>query len=300
MFKFDENISNKLNRLKKRPKYQSSSTRHKVPAQMSFQFKSSLFTEKNRSVIEKLISQSVSPENSFSNEEIQEKENEKKEKEKEKEKEKKEKKEKEKEKEINKTSPKPKNKNSKATHNSKIANQRLFQDINNHKKKVFCKKILKNKNSTTFSYMNYINSLRNNDNSSITNCRIEPIKKRNYKFKISNNNSIEKRKIVFNGLGNNKVKNNSVKAKLDLNKNNSIKCLYERKKLNTSVKIGNHFNKRNSTNGKNNYKKNPIIVNTTNLKKRINNINNLKLVESKNKSKIIVNQKYRNAIKSHN
>ena len=132
-----------------------------------------------------------------------------------KEKNEKEKKEKEKEKKINITSPKPKNKNSKTANNSRIANQRLFQDINYHKKKLFCKKILKNKNSTTFSYMNYINSLRNNDNSSITNCRIEPIKKRNYKFKISNNNSFERRKIAFNGIGNNKIRNNSVKVKLD-------------------------------------------------------------------------------------
>ena len=66
MQSFKQNISNKLNQLKKRPKCQSSNIRSKNPPQISFEFKSSLFTEKNRSLIAKLVSQSISPDNSFS------------------------------------------------------------------------------------------------------------------------------------------------------------------------------------------------------------------------------------------
>lgn len=283
MNKIKEDISNKLMKLKKRPKCQSSKTRYNNPTQMSFTFKSSLFTEKNKSLIEKLISQSISPDNSFSKEEIKEKEK------------------KEKNSNIkNKTSVKIKNKNFKTTNNSKIINKRIFQDINNIKKKVFCKKILKSINNSTYSNINYRNNLRNYENASITNCRIEPIKRRKYKFKImnNNNNTIDKKKFIFNGIVNNNIRNNSVKSNLNSNKkNNSSKCLYERKKLNGSVKIGNHFNKRNSVNKKNIL--NVITVNTVNLKNRISNINNMKLVENKNKSKILVNQKYRNAIYNH-
>ena len=294
MNKYDENISNKLNRLKKRAKCQSSNTRHKIPPQISFQFKSSLFTEKNRSLIEKLVSQSVSPENSFSKEEIKEKE-------------------KDRERiiknEANKTfksSTEKKNINTKSTNKSRRSNQRIYQEINN-KKKVFCKKILKNKMNSTVSYMyNGIHS----PNNSITNCHIKPIKKRIYKIKINNNNNIEKKKIVFNGIGNNnssekrkinfngmsnnKGKNNSVKSKIYSNLNCSTKCLYQRKKLNGSVKTGNIINKRNSVNNKNNL--NIITVNTINIKNRINNYNNLKLVKNKNKPKIMVNKNLRNSM----
>ena len=120
MNKYDENITNKLQRLKKRAKCQSSNTRHKIPSQISFQFKSSLFTEKNRTLIEKLVSQSISPENSFSKEEIKEKD-------------------KEKESDI-------KNKTIKSSTDKKYkniksrCNQRIFQEINNNKKKFFVKK----------------------------------------------------------------------------------------------------------------------------------------------------------------
>lgn len=305
MNKFDENISNKLNRLKKRAKCQSSNTRHKIPPQISFQFKSSLFTEKNRSLIEKLVSQSVSPENSFSKEEIREKDKEK---------------EKEQDSDIknekNKTtSTNKKNKNIKSINNSRRCNQRIFQEINNNKKKVFCKKILKNKMNSTVSYMNNVNIGIHSPNNSITNCQIKPIKKKIYKIKINNNNNIEKKKIVFNGIGNNnssekrkinfngmsnnKGKNNSVKSKIYSNLNCSTKCLYQRKKLNDSVKIGNIINERNSVNNKNNL--NIITVNTINLKNRINNrinnYNNLKLVKNKNKPKIImVNKNLRNSM----
>ena len=297
MNKYDENISIKLNRLKKRAKCQSSNTRHKLPPQISFQFKSSLFTEKNRTLIEKLVSQSVSPDNSFSKEEIKEKD-------------------KEKEKESNikneknktiKSSPDKKNKNIASTNNSRRCNQRIFQEINNNKKKVFCKKILKNKMNSTVSYMN---SGLHSPNNSIANCQIKPIKKRIYNIKINNNNNIEKKKIVFNGIGNNnssekrkinfngisnnKGKNNSVKSKIYQNLNCSTKCLYQRKKLNDSVKNANIIHKRNSVNNKNNL--NIITVNTINLKNRINNYNNLKLVKNKNKPKIMVNKNLRNSI----
>ena len=302
MNKYDENISIKLNRLKKRAKCQSSNTRHKIPPQISFQFKSSLFTEKNRSLIEKLVSQSVSPENSFSKEEIKEKE-------------------KDRERiiknEANKTfksSTEKKNINTKSTNKSRRSNQRIYQEINN-KKKVFCKKILKNKMNSTVSYMNNVNIGIHSPNNSITNCQIKPIKKKIYKIKINNNNNIENKKIVFNGIGNNnssekrkinfngmsnnKGKNNSVKSKIYSNLNCSTKCLYQRKKLNDSVKIGNIINERNSVNNKNNL--NIITVNTINLKNRINNrinnYNNLKLVKNKNKPKIImVNKNLRNSM----
>ena len=292
MNKYDENITNKLQRLKKRVKYQSSNTRHKIPSQISFQFKSSLFTEKNRTLIERLVSQSVSPENSFSKEEIKEKD-------------------KEKESDIKnkttKSSTDKKYKNIKSTNNSRRYNQRIFQEINNNKKKVFCKKILKNKMNSTVSYTN---SGINSPNKSITNCQIKPIKKRIYKIKINNNNNIEKKKIVFNGIGNhnsnekrkiifngmsnNKGKHNTVKSKIYSNLNCSTKYLYQSKKLNDSVKIGNIINKRNSVNNKNNL--NIITVNTINLKNRINNYNNLKLVKNKNKPKIMVSKNLRNTM----
>ena len=58
----------------KKEKYQSSSVRVKKPPSLNFEFKSSLFTEKNKTLIEKLISRNVSQETSFSKEEIKEKE----------------------------------------------------------------------------------------------------------------------------------------------------------------------------------------------------------------------------------
>jgi len=280
MKNFDQNLSNRLNRLKKRPKCQSSNTRYKYPSQINFQFKSSLFTEKNKSLIEKLVSESVSPENSFSKEEIKDKQKEK---------------EKINQNRQNESSSNTNLKNAKTTNNSKIGNQQIFKDINNYKKRVFCKKTLKNKINSTFSYMN---AGLNNINNSITNCQIKPIKKRNYKIKIIKNNSIEKKKIVFNGIDNNKIKNNSVKSKINSNLNSSTKYIYERKKMNGSVKIVNSKNLRNSVNNINNNLK-IITVNTINLKNRKNIINNLKLIENKNKGKNIISKKYRNTMNYH-
>ena len=42
-----------------------------------------------------------------------------------------------------------------------------------------------------------------------------------------------------------------------------------------------------------------ITVNTISLKKKKHKINNLKLIENKNKPKIMVNQKYRNTFYYH-
>ena len=281
MKNYDQNIANRLNRLKKRPKCQSSNTHYKTPSQISFQFKSSLFTEKNKSLIEKLVSLSVSPENSFSKEEESKE------------------KDKEKIKKINKQNPTSANakvNNIKTSNNSKIYNHHIFQNNNNYKKNVFCKKILKNKINSTFSYMNAgLNNIKNSI-TSITNCQIKPIKKIKYKIKISNNNSVEKKKIVFNGLGNKKIKNNSVKSKINSNLNSPNKYLYEKKKLNCSVRIGKRINIRNSVNKKNN-NLNIITVKTINLKNRKNNINNL--IENKKKTKILVNQKNRNTTHYH-
>lgn len=269
MKKFAQNGSNKINRLKKKVKCQSNNTRYKSPNQKCFQFKSSLFTEKNKSLIEKLVSLSVSPENSFSKEESKEKENNKK----------------------DKLSIETKSKNAKTEKKNRICHQKILQD---NKKKIFCKKIFKDKNNSTVSY---VNKAINNINTSITDCQIEPIKKKNYKVKFSKNESIEKKKVIFNGI-NNFIRNGSVKTKINSNLNCSTKNLYERKKLNKSMKIGSVVNKRNSINNKNNI--NIITVNTINLKNRAKNINNLKLIKNKIKpKKIMINEKNKNTIYCH-
>lgn len=271
----EENISNRLNRLKKRSKCQSSNIRNKKPSQMRFQFKSSLFTEKNRSLIEKLVSQSVSPENSFSKEKIKDKERNK----------------------PKKYSTTTKAKNTIITSNNKTYNQRIFQNINNYKKKIFCKQILKNKINSTFSQNNSGSNCNiNNKNNSIINCQIQPIKKRNIKIKITNNNNIQKKKIVFNSMAN-RTRNNSVKVKLNFNLNSSVKYIYEPKKINGSVKNVKPVDLKNSLQNKNNT--NMITVNTISLKNRKSNINNMKLVETKKKPKIITNKKNRNSFHYH-
>ena len=277
MQSFKQNISNKLNQFKKRPKCQSSNIRSKNPPQISFEFKSSLFTEKNRSLIAKLVSQSISPDNSFSKDKKLEKIKIK----------------------SNKCSTTTKTKNIKTVNNSRIYNHRIFQDINNYNMKIFQKKIMKKKNNSTFPNMNngvYHYTCINS--SSITNCQIQPIKKRNFKIKISNNNTIKKKKLILNGMAHyNKSRNNSVKVKLNFNLNSSVKCIYAHKKLKCSIKNMKPNNLRNSVNNKNNI--NMITVNTISLKKKKHKINNLKLIENKNKPKIMVNQKYRNTFYYH-
>ena len=153
--------------------------------------------------------------------------------------------------------------------------------------------------------MNSIKTGVNSHNNTITNCQFQSIKKKIYKIKnnnnnnifkkkkivfnsIGNNNSSEKRKINLNGMSNNKGKNYSVKSKLYSNLNCSTKCLYQRKKLNDSVKIGNIIDKRNSVNNKNNL--NIIAVKTINLKNKINKYNNLKLVKKKDQPEIMVSK----------
>jgi hypothetical protein len=287
MQKFEKNIPNRLNKLKKRPKCLSCNYRNKKTSNlMSFQFKSSLFTEKNRTLIEKLVSQSVSPDNSFSKEIKSEK-----------------KKNKDKDKEKNNVNKYPtttKAKNMAICH--RIYKKTVFQNMDGCKKKIFCKKTLNHHINSTFSSMaiECINRKKNNIKKSI-NCQIHPIKKRNVKIKISNNNSVEKKKIEFNnGLVNNKHKktrNNSVKIKLNFN--SSVKSVYERKKCNGSIIKNlkyNYNNIRHSTHNQNNI--NIITVNTIDLKNRKKKIKK-KILEDKNKPKNIVGQKYKNAFNQH-
>lgn len=253
MKNFEENISSRL----KRAKCQSTKARNRKGIQSSFEFKSSLFTEKNKSLIEKLISQSISKENSFSKDEE------------------------EKNKKI-KPSSSTKTKNRKTVKNRRVYNHPIFKD--NNTKKIFTKKIMKKSINCTFSYRNIKPTVDSTKNL-ITNCKIKPIKKR--KAKLSNiNPSIEKRKIVFNGITYNGTRNNSFKPKINLN--SSAKSLYERKKINGSVKNARPINMRNSLKNKNDI--NIITVNTINLKNR----NNISKVEYKDKIKIISTQKNNN------
>ncbi len=123
MQSFKQNISNKLNQLKKRRKCQSSNICSKNPPQINFEFKSSLFTEKNRSLIAKLVSHSISQDNYFSKDKKLEKIKIK----------------------GNKCSTTTKIKNIKTVNNRRIYNHRIFQDINNYNMKIFQKKIMKKK-----------------------------------------------------------------------------------------------------------------------------------------------------------
>ena len=240
MKNFEENISSRL----KRAKCQSTKARNRKGIQSSFEFKSSLFTEKNKSLIEKLISQSISKENSFSKDEEE--------------------------------------KNRKTVKNRRVYNHPIFKD--NNTKKIFTKKIMKKSINCTFSYRNIKPTVDSTKNL-ITNCKIKPIKKR--KVKLSNiNPSIEKKKIVFNGITYNGTRNNSFKPKINLN--SSAKSLYEHKKINGSVKNSRPINMRNSLKNKNDI--NIITVNTINLKNR----NNISKVEYKDKIKIISKQKNNN------
>ena len=71
MKKYEKNEQDNFNH-SKRAKCQSTDYRIKNPTEIDFEFKSSLFTEKNKSLIEKLISQHISQETSFSKDEINE------------------------------------------------------------------------------------------------------------------------------------------------------------------------------------------------------------------------------------
>ena len=95
----------------------------------------------------------------------------------------------------------------------------------------------------------------------------------------------------------NRTRNNSVKVKLNFNLNSSVKYIYEPKKINGSVKNVKPADLKNSLQNKNNT--NMITVNTISLKNRKSNINNMKLVETKKKPKIITNKKNRNSFHYH-
>ena len=266
MKNFDQNISTRCKRIK----CQSTKVRDKKPPQFDFKFKSSLFTDKNKSLIEKLISQPISGDNSFSQNETEKKNI------------------------KNKPLSSTKKTAGKRAINSQLCKQRLFKD----KKKVSPKKmpknkINKNKINTTFSYRSL--ELNRIKQATINNCQIKSIKKRN--GRITFHNSAEKRKILFNGINGNKIRtrNNSIKAKLNLN--SSTKYLYKPKNMNSSVKNIKLINTRNYL--KNNNLNGIITVNTINLRDRksnIINVNNLKNLENRNKRKIIVNQKYNNTM----
>jgi len=266
MKNFDQNISARCKRIK----CQSTKVRDKKPPQFDFKFKSSLFTDKNKSLIEKLISQPISGDNSFSQSET--------------------------EKKILKNKPFSSTKKAtvKRASNSQQCKQRLFKDKKKvSPKKVFKNKINKNKINSTFSYRSL--ELNRIKNSTITNCRIKSIKKRN--CKITFHNSAEKRKILFNGINGKiiKTRNNSIKEKLNLK--SSTRYLYKSKNMNGSVKNIKLINTRNYL--KNNNLNGIITVNTINLRDRksnIINVNNLKKLENRNKGKISVNQKYNNTM----
>ena len=266
MKNFDQNISTRCKRIK----CQSTKIRDKKPVKFDFKFKSSLFTDKNKSLIEKLISQPISEDNSFSLNETEKKYF------------------------KNKPFSSIKKNTVKRASNSQQCKQRLFKD----KKKVSSKKvpknkIKKNKINSTFSYRSLeFNRIKN---ATIANCKIKSIKKRN--CKITFHNSAEKRKILFNGINGNKTKtrNNSIKIKLNLN--SSTKYLCRPKNMNGSVKNIKLINTRNYL--KNNNLNGIITVNTINLRDRKNNIinvNNLKKLENRNKGKITVSQRYNNTM----
>jgi hypothetical protein len=284
----------------KRAKNQSTSVRNKTPSLINFEFKSSLFTEKNKSLIEKLISQNISQETSFSKEE---------------------------EKNIF-QKPKPKTKKAFSTIKSKIPkslNTSLLENkskrnIKKTEKELSTKNILTSKNNSTII-------IKNKDNiTTKINEEIKPIHKKiikiskkqgpNIQSKIhiqTIKKSLEKKKIVFNGItkdlmNKNKTRNNPIKQpKQNSNLTSSIKSIIPKKKIgeknyvNNKNKITNKKNLRNSMDNKYN-NLNLITVNTINVKERkkstgINNIylktkNNIK----SNNNNLISSPKYRRTI----
>ena len=291
---------NELNQ-HKREKYQSTSVRHKIPSLINFEFKSSLFTEKNKSLIEKLISRNISQETSFSKEEG---------------------------KNIIKK-PKPKTKKAFSTIKSNIPkslNTSLLENkskgnIKKTEKILSTKDILINKNNSTII-------IKNNENkTTLPKEQIKPIHKKIIKISKKQNpniqskihiqtikKSLEKKRIVFNGItkeliNKNKTRNNPIKQKPKQNSNltSSIKTLIPKKKLdeknygNNKDKITNKKNMRNSVDNKLN-NLNLITVNTIYVKERkkstgIHNIylktkNNIKT----NNNNLFSSPKYRKTI----
>jgi len=152
MNNYESNEIDNLNR-SKRSKCQSTSVRTKNPSALNFEFKSSLFTEKNKFLIEKLISQNISQESSFSKED-------KKDKAKEKIKTKK-----------NKASSNIKSKMPKSMNTSLLDNNNKDY-IKKNEKKLSTKNILTNKNNSTITIQN------KDKKSSIINCQIKPLHKK--------------------------------------------------------------------------------------------------------------------------
>lgn len=299
MNNYELNESDRLTQ-SKRPKCQSINNRIKKPTSLNFEFKSSLFTEKNKILIEKLLSQHVSQETSFSLEENKDKV---------------------KEKKI------PKRKKAFSTLKSimpKSVNTSLLEEkkkdyIKRNEKKPSSKNILINKNNSTISIKN------NEKKSSITKCQIKPIFKKyvnisqktnpNPGFKVqiqTGKNNQERKKFIFNGItkdiNKNKTRNNPIiqKQKQNSNLNSSVKTIFKRKKIGNNENIDNikqkiikKKNLRNSVDNKNN-NLNLITVNTIDIKerKRIISINNINR-KSKNKNKpnnLFTSPKYRNTI----
>ena len=218
MKNFDQNISARCKRIK----CQSTKVRDKKPPQFDFKFKSSLFTDKNKSLIEKLISQPISGDNSFSQSET--------------------------EKKILKNKPFSSTKKAtvKRASNSQQCKQRLFKD----KKKVSPKKVFKNKinknkikiiktrNNSIKEKLNLKSSTRylyksKNMNGSVKNIKL--INTRNY---LKNNNlngiitvntiNLRDRKSNIINVNNLKKLENRNKGKISVNQkyNNTMYCKY--------------------------------------------------------------------------
>ena len=228
MKKYEKNEQDNFNH-SKRAKCQSTDYRIKNPTEIDFEFKSSLFTEKNKSLIEKLISQNISQESSFSKEEKKDKAKEKIQAKK------------------NKAFSTIKSKMPKSVNTSLLENNNKDY-IKNNEKKLSNKNILANKNNSTIA-------IKNKDKKhSIINCQIKPLHKKYLRISerpIQNpqkkvqiqtmRNSIEKKKMVFNGItkdvDKNKTRNNPINHKPKQNSNLiiSIKPIFQRKKIDNEV-----------------------------------------------------------------
>ena len=302
MEKYEKNEQDNFNH-SKRAKCQSTDYRIKNPTEIDFEFKSSLFTEKNKSLIEKLISQHISQETSFSKDEINEE-------------------------------PKRKiNQNKKKGFS--ILRLKMIKSVNTSMRENKRKDYIMKNDKTLKTKNNFINknnssvSIQNRDKdkdkkASITNCKIKSIHK-NY-LSISNRhvmnpqkkvqietvkNNIERKKIVFNGISKdenkNKTRNNAnlPKPKQKSNLNSSVKTTFRRKKLGNitnanEIKNKNIKNKnlRNSVDKKYN-NLNIITVNTVYLKDRkkqeVTNNNPFKKKKISNLNAFL-SPKYRNTI----
>ena len=271
----------------KKGKFQSSSVRAKKPPALNFEFKSSLFTEKNKTLIEKLFSRNVTQETSFSQEKINNKEKEK-------------------------SKPKPKPKKAFSSIRAKIPlslNTSLVENkskanIKKNQNKLDTKNILPNKKNSSITIE------KKDTKSSITNSKKKLIHKKiqnmtkkqapNLQIKVPNQtvkNSLNK-KFVFNVtnkdlVNKNKTRNNPIrqKPKQNSNLNSSIKAAFMQKKFGENVHGQNknknikNKNLRNSVDNKYN-DLNLITVNTIYDHDRIRPITRKNInLKTKNKNK---------------